>query len=425
MKIRLPYGRGMLEGEVPDERVSGVIKSRLDQYEPGKTGWELVAESLRSPVGSPPLHEAARGRKKVVLIASDHTRPVPSKVIVPQMLAEIRRGNPDAEVTILIATGCHRGTTKEELEEKFGAEIVERERIVVHDCQKEADMVSLGTLPGGGELLINRLAAQADLLVSEGFIEPHFFAGFSGGRKSVLPGIASQKTVYANHCAAFIDDPHARSGVLEGNPIHRDMIFAAKTAGLAYIVNVVLNSRHEIIASFAGEQEQAHLAGTKFLEGLCRAPAIPADIVITSNNGYPLDQNLYQAVKGMCTAEATAIPGGAIIIAAACEDGSGGEGFLQTFARDRDAAHILEQIRQVPSDRTKADQWQSQIFARILKDHHVICISEAPKEMVSALHMTPAGSLEEALEIADRMLGRAGTITVVPEGISSIIVPEG
>ncbi len=422
MKIRLPYDRGMLEGEVPDERISGVIESRLDRYEPGRTGWELVAESLRSPVGSPPLHEVARARKKVVLIASDHTRPVPSRVIVPQMLAEIRRGNPNAEVTILIATGCHRGTTRGELEEKFGAEIVAREKIVIHDCQREEDMVSLGTLPGGGELMINRLAARADLLVSEGFIEPHFFAGFSGGRKSVLPGIAAQKTVYANHCAAFIDDSHARNGVLEGNPIHRDMIFAAKTAGLEFIVNVVLNSRHEVIASFAGEQEQAHLAGTRFLEGFCRAPAIPADIVITSNNGYPLDQNIYQAVKGISTAELCCRPGGVIIMAAQCQDGVGGDGFYRAFAENRDAGDILQKILAVPQQQTQADQWQSQIFARALVKCRVILISDAPDQIVRDLHMIPAHSLGEALTLAEQTLGDPqARIAVIPEGISSIV----
>jgi nickel-dependent lactate racemase len=421
MKIRLPYGRGTLEGTIPDRRVAGVIQGHLDDYRPEASEWELVADSLRHPIGSKPLRELAQGKKTVVLIASDHTRPVPSKIIVPQMLDEIRAGNPQAEVTILIATGCHRGTTKQELEEKFGAELVQREHIVIHDCWKAEELVELGTLPGGGALVINRLAAQADLLVSEGFIEPHFFAGFSGGRKSVLPGIASQKTVYANHCARFIDSPKARSGILEGNPIHRDMIFAARRAGLAFIVNVVINSRHEVIASFAGDCEQAHLAGAKFLSGLCCAPAIPADIVVTTNNGYPLDQNIYQAVKGMCTAEATVRPGGVIIMAAACADGSGGESFLRTFAEDRSATHILEQIRKVPPDKTVADQWQSQIFARILSQHQVILISQAPQDMVRALHMVPASSIEEALALADQMLGREGTITVIPEGISCII----
>lgn len=159
------------------------------------------------------------GKKDVVIIASDHTRPVPSKIIMPLMLEEIRKGNPDADITILIATGCHRETAKEELVQKFGKDIVDNEKILVHDCDDTTNLVSLGRLPSGGELIINKIAVEADLLCSEGFIEPHFFAGFSGGRKSVLPGIASRKTVLANHRSAFIADDHARTGILEGNPI--------------------------------------------------------------------------------------------------------------------------------------------------------------------------------------------------------------
>ena len=422
MDIRLPYGRGVLEGTLPDSRVKAVLKSGIDAYRPAAGPRELVEESLRSPIGSSPLHELSRGKRRVVLLASDHTRPVPSKIIVPQMLEEIRGGNPEAEITILIATGCHRGPTREELEEKFGPQIVSKEHIFIHDSADEAVMVDMGTLPGGGKLLLNRLAVQADLLVSEGFIEPHFFAGFSGGRKSVLPGVAGRETVYANHCARFIDDPNARCGILEGNPIHQDMLFAARKANLAFIVNVVIDSAHRVIASFAGDYDQAHREGTKFLEGLCRVPAVPADIVITTNNGYPLDQNIYQTVKGLCTAEAAAKPGGVIIMAAACEDGAGGEAFFQTFAQDRDADHILKQIRAVPAEKTQADQWQSQIFARILSHFQVIFISQAPDEMVRAFHMTPAHSLEQALKQAEELLGYAGSITVIPEGISTIIV---
>ena len=411
----------MLEGELPDGRVKAVLRSRIDEYRPACGPWELVEKSLREPVGSRPLRELARGKRRVVLLASDHTRPVPSRVIVPQMLREIRAGNPEAEITILIATGCHRAPTQEELAEKFGPQIVEEERIAVHDSADDASMVELGVLPGGGRLRLNKLAVQADLLVSEGFIEPHFFAGFSGGRKSVLPGVASRQTVYANHCARFIDDPHARCGVLDRNPIHKDMLFAARKAGLAFIVNVVINSAHEVVASFAGDCDLAHREGAAFLAGLCRVPAEPADIIVTTNNGYPLDQNIYQAVKGLCTAEAAGTPGGVIIMAAACEDGAGGEAFFQTFAQDRNASHILERIRAVPAEETQADQWQSQIFARILSQYRVIFISRAPEEMVRSFHMTPARDLEQALALADQMLGREGSITVIPEGISTLV----
>ena len=421
MEIRIPYGRTHLTAEIPDERILGVLRSHLESYTPPMGETELVEEALAAPIGSRTLEELSVGKENIVLIASDHTRPVPSKVLVPPMLAAIRRGNPHAKITILIATGCHRGTTREELIEKFGPEIVETERIVIHDCTEEAAMVTIGTLPSGGELRINRVAAEADLLISEGFIEPHFFAGFSGGRKSVLPGIAARETVYWNHNAEFIGSPLARTGILEGNPIHRDMLYAARKAGLAFICNVVINAKHQVVGAFAGDCEQAHLAGTAFLKDLCRCPAVPADIVITTNNGYPLDQNIYQAVKGMTAGEATCKEGGVIIMAAACNDGHGGQSFLDTMTQDLTPARILEQIQETPKKDTVPDQWESQILARILSEYQAVLISEADPDMVRAMKMHPAKDLPEALATAESLLGHAGSIAVIPEGISTII----
>ena len=421
MIISLPYGRTHLTAQLPDHRVNAVLCSRLEHYVPSAGERELVETALASPIGSATLEELVKDKKKIVLIASDHTRPVPSKVLVPPMLAAIRRGNPRAELTILIATGCHRGTTKAELIEKFGPEIVENEKIVIHDCADEANMVTIGTLPSGGTLRIHRLAAEADLLISEGFIEPHFFAGFSGGRKSVLPGIAARETVYWNHNADFIGDPHARTGILEGNPIHKDMIYAARAAGLAFICNVVINAKHQVVGAFAGDCEMAHLAGTEFLKSLCQSEKKPADIVITTNNGYPLDQNIYQSVKGMTAAEATCREGGVIIMAAACNDGHGGESFMQTISANLPASEILAQIQATPKADTLPDQWESQILARILSRFHVVLISQADPALVRAMKMHPAADVEEALTIAQDLLGHEGTITVIPEGISTII----
>ena len=421
MMISVPYGRTRLTAVLPDERISAVLTSRLESYVPPMSQRELVEAALNTPCGSSTLEELARGKEHIVLIASDHTRPVPSKVLVPPMLAAIRRGNPSARITILIATGCHRETTKAELTEKFGPEIVEHEHIVIHDCAAEADMVTIGTLPSGGALRINRVAAEADLLISEGFIEPHFFAGFSGGRKSVLPGIAARETVFWNHNADFIASPFARTGILEGNPIHRDMIYAARAAKLAFICNVVINAKHQVVGAFAGDCEQAHIAGAEFLKGLCQSEKVLSDIVITTNNGYPLDQNIYQAVKGMTAGEATCKEGGVIIMAAACNDGHGGESFMKTIAADKTAPEILAEIQATPKKDTVPDQWESQILARILSRFHVVLISEADPEMVKAMKMHPADNLQQAVQIAEDLLGFPGTITVIPEGISTII----
>ena len=390
MQISVPYGRTRLTAEVPDSRIRGILCSHLESYTPPMGESELVEAALASPIGSESLEKLVLGKKNIVLIASDHTRPVPSKILVPPMLATVRRGNPNAEITILIATGCHRGTTKAELIEKFGPEIVEKEKILIHDCADEENMVTIGTLPSGGALRINRIAAEADLLISEGFIEPHFFAGFSGGRKSVLPGIAARETVYWNHNAEFIASPLARTGILEDNPLHRDMVYAARAAKLAFICNVVINAKHEILGAFAGDCEQAHLAGAEFLKGLCQCSRAEADVVITTNNGYPLDQNIYQAVKGMTAGEATCKAGGVIIMVAACNDGHGGKSFMKTMTQK-------------------------------LSKFRVVLVSEADPNLVRAMKMHPAKDLQLAIQIAEELLGHPGSITVIPEGISTII----
>lgn len=422
--ISLPYGTGEISAQVEESQLLGIVQSQLEEYEAEKSPEELLRQAMENPIGTSRLEELAKGKKKVVVLCSDHTRPVPSKLILPPMLEAIRRGNPQAEITLLIATGCHRGTTRQELVNKLGAEMAEKEHILIHDCAAEEDMVDLGILPSGGRLRINKAAVEADLLLAEGFIEPHFFAGFSGGRKSVLPGIAAQETVYANHCSRFIDDPHARAGILEGNPIHRDMVWAARKAGLAYIVNVVLGGKGQVIGAFAGDFDEAHRAGTEFLASLCQKEAPEADIVVTSNNGYPLDQNIYQAVKGMSTAEVACWKGGVIVIAARCEDGNGGEVFWRTFQEEKDPKVIMDTILATPQDKTQADQWQSQVFARVLMKCRVVLVSQAPDEMVRDLHMTPAHSLEEGLRLAQEMLGEPqAKILVVPQGISTILRP--
>ena len=405
------------------DELLGVLTSSIEEYKPEIEGEELVKAAMEAPVGSKKLSELAKGKEKVVIIASDHTRPVPSKVIIPEMLREIRRGNPDAKITILIATGCHRGTTKQELIDKFGEDIVENENIYIHDCDERDMLVNIGTLPSGGQCEINRLAYEADLLVSEGFIEPHFFAGFSGGRKSILPGIAGRTTVLANHCSEFIAHEKSRTGILEENPIHRDMLWAARNAKLAFIVNVVLNSEKKPIYAVAGDFEQAHKKGTDFISSLCAVDAIPADIAISTNGGYPLDQNVYQAVKGMTAAEATVKEGGVIIMLASSDDGTGGEHFYRQLADERDISKTMQTFLSRKRSETAPDQWQSQILLRILSKASVIYVSNMPDDMVSAMHMIPAANIGEAMEKAKGILGKEKpTVTAIPDGISVIVL---
>ncbi len=421
-KIAFPYGKEKLEYEFNDEELLAVIESSVNDHIPLMSAEELVKAAMAEPVGSPRLAELARGKNKIVIIASDHTRPVPSKIIIPPMLDEIRSTNPKADITILIATGCHRGTTRDELIDKFGEHIVKNEKIYIHDCDDHDMLVSIGALPSGGKCEINKIAYEADLLVAEGFIEPHLFAGFSGGRKSVLPGICSRNTVMANHCSEFIAHERARTGILDGNPVHTDMLWAAKTARLCYIVNVILNDKKEVIFATAGDVEQAHRTGTDFLASLSAVRACPADIAITTNGGYPLDQNVYQAVKGMTAAEATVKEGGVIIMLARSDDGTGGEHFYKQLTRYDDVERVMENYLSRSMDETYPDQWQGQILARILLRAHVIYVSSIDDEMVRRMHMIPAHSIGEAVGIARKLLKNDDIkIVAIPDGIAVIV----
>ena len=420
--VKFPYGKEMIEYDFPADRFLGEMVSHMHHYKPELSQEALVAHALENPIGTPKLSVMAEGKKNVILIASDHTRPVPSKIIVPQMLAEIRKGNPDADITILIATGCHRDTSVDELGGKFGPEIMANEKIVVHNCDT-SELVYCGKLPSGGDLILNKMVIDADLVVAEGFIEPHFFAGFSGGRKSILPGVASRKTVIYNHNAEFINNPNSRTGVVDGNPIHIDMIYASRIARFAFICNVVINSDKEVIHAVAGDCDLAHVEGRNFLASKCKVNSIPADIAITTNGGYPLDQNIYQAVKGMTAAEATVKKDGIIIMLAKSNDGHGGSEFLKTFAEEKDLDRMLKTFLDTPKEETRVDQWQSQIFARVLQHAKVIYVSEAPDEMVRELHMTPAHSLAEAMTMAEEMLSNLNaSIIAIPDGVSVMVI---
>ena len=420
--FELPYGREAIRLTVDDGHLVGVLRSGIHEYRPADDPWTIVRKSMENPIGSPRLRELAKGKRRVTVIASDHTRPVPSRVIMPQMLAEIRAGNPDAEITILVATGLHRATTRDEIAAKFGDAVASDERIVVHDCDDSSNLVDIGTLPSGGKLVVNRIAAEADLLVSEGFIEPHFFAGFSGGRKSVLPGIASRATVMYNHNSAFIAHPKARTGVVEGNPIHRDMLFAARAAKLAFVVNTVIDANHDPIFSVAGDCEEAHREGREFLASKCQVDAVPADIAVSTNGGYPLDQNIYQSVKGMTAAESTVKPGGVIVMFSKAADGHGGASFHRTFRDEPDLNRMMDTFLARKPDETIIDQWEAQILARILLKARVVFVSDCDDQIVRDMHMIPARSAEEAMSKAKELVGRADyTVTVVPDGVSVIV----
>ena len=422
--IQIPYYTSTMDLHVEEKNLKALIYSGTDEFKAGKTEEELVKEALKNPIGTPRLKELAKGKKKITLITSDHTRAVPSKLTLPILLHEIREGNPDADITILIATGLHRPTTEAEQRRMFGDAIVDNEKIVVNKAFEQDDYRFVTILPSGAELWVNKCAVECDLLISEGFIEPHFFAGFSGGRKSVLPGICNAATVNENHSYKAIASPYSTTGVLEHNPIHEDMVYAARSVHLAFILNVALNSEKKVIAAFAGDMEEAHAKGVAFVRSLAQCPSVTGDIVVTSNGGYPLDQNLYQSPKAVATAEACCKEGGVIIMCCSCVDGMGGTHFEKLIVKGT-VDEIDAYLSKIPPKESISEQWCAQIYARILKKHRVILVTTyLDHDLVRKANMIPASSPDEALQMAYEMMGSDAEVVVIPDGVAVLAVKE-
>ena len=422
--IPIPYYTSTLNLHVDEENLKAVLTAKMHGFHAEKTQEQLVLDALEHPVGSPRLRELAKDKQKIVIVTSDHTRAVPSKITLPLLLKEIRSGNPQADITILIATGLHRPTTEEEQRRMFGDDIVDHEKIAINNAFDPEQFVELCTLPSGAVFQVNKLAAQCDLLVTEGFVEPHFFAGFSGGRKSILPGVCSERTVNENHSYKAVSHPRSNSGMLKDNPIHADMLCAAKAVNVQFIFNVALDGEKKIVAAWAGDLEKAHEAGVAFIRQWSQCPVVTGDIVVTSNGGYPLDQNLYQSPKAMATAEACAGEDGVIIMCCSCCDGMGGVHFGELIQRGT-PDEIDRYLSEIPPQETIPEQWCTQVCVRVLRKHPVILVTTfLDHEEVRKANMIPASTPDEALEIAYRLKGKHARVVVIPDGVSVLTVKE-
>src|SRR3954462_5993043 len=360
MKVRLAYGAGGLDVELPEERTTVVEPT---SHAGAADEAAVLRDALRAPVAGPPLRELARGGMKVAISMCDGTRAQPREKMLPAVLDEL--GVPDEDVVILVATGTHRGNTEAEIRSMLGDGLVDRIEVVNHDARDPSMLTYLGEHSNGVPVHVNTRWVQADLRISTGFVEPHFFAGFSGGPKLVTPGLAGLETVLVLHDAARIGDPKATWGVTHGNPVHDDIRAAASAAAPHLAFDVILNREQRIIAAFAGELGPMHERACEAAQRFAMRPVPHAfDVVVTSNSGYPLDQNLYQAVKGMSAAAKIVKPGGLIVCAAECRDGFPGHGsyrrLLESSASPR---AFLREIAQ--SDHVTPDQWQVQIPVNI------------------------------------------------------------
>ena len=418
MKVRLAYGRSGLELSLPDGLNVDVVQRR--HVEGLADQADAMGEALRHPIGSPSLRELVKPSNTVAIVCNDVTRPTPYHTILPVLLGELSHVNDDS-IVLLIATGTHRPCTPEELTTTLGEDVVKRFRIIQNDARDRASHASVGTTCGGNEVRLHTEYLRCDVHILTGFIEPHFFAGFSGGGKACMPGLASLETIMRNHNARNIDDPGAAWGVTHGNPVWEEIQEAAMMVPSTFLVNVALNRDKQITAVFAGDLARAHEQGCAFEKQHVMAPVDRRyDVVIASNSGYPLDLNLYQAVKGMSAAAQIVKENGTIIVAADCEDGLPEHGsYKRLLFEADDPASLLAMIRS--GDGCCQDAWQVQIHAAICARNDVYLFSGhlADDEIERAM-LKPCHDIATTVDRLLQTYGRDVSICVLPDGTQTL-----
>ncbi len=423
MQVELAYGRTGLTIEVPDGQTTVVEPT----YMPGLPDVEAaLVNALRNPVGSDSLRRMVDPGHTVAISVCDITRPMPSATVLPVLLRELGHV-PRDRVTILVAAGTHRANTREELEEMLGAEVVRDYRVVNHSAFEGSGLTHLGSTAGGFPIWLNSHWVNADIRITTGFVEPHFFAGFSGGPKMVAPGLAGFDTIMALHSAPLIAHPKATWGVTEGNPIHDAIREIAGLTGVHFSLDVTINRDHEITSGYAGELFAVHRAACEGAKrNAMRAVPQPYDVVITTNSGYPLDLNLYQSVKGMSAAALVAREGGTIICAAECMDGIPEHGEYGRMLTSRDSPEEL--LGMIDSwDEGHHDQWQVQIQSQLLLRNRIYLKSGyLSPDQVRAAHLRPAEDIQATIEESvDRHGGAKASVCVLPQGPQTIPYVRG
>lgn len=414
MRVQLAYGRSGLDVDLPDD--TDVIRPRFVAGLPDEQA--ALRAALRAPIASPPLAELAQRGDRVVIVHTDITRATPNERILPPLLAELERaGVRRGDITLLNGLGTHRKQTDRELRAMLGDAVVDNYRCVQHDCFDDAGLLSLGETSRGHPVRINRDYMEADVRILTGFIEPHFFAGFSGGPKAILPSLAGAESVFTNHGLRMIGDPRSTWGITEGNPIWEEMREVALRTAPTFLLNVTLNTERQITGVFAGDMLHAHADGCRFVRASAMAPVDqPYDVVITTNSGYPLDQNLYQSVKGMSAAAPVVRAGGAIVAATACEDGLPDHGqYAALLARAGSPQGVLEMISQ--PDFQAHDQWQVQVQAQIQQRAEVHVYSDGLSELqIARALFIPCRSIEQTVVGLMARFGPRARLCVLPDG---------
>jgi nickel-dependent lactate racemase len=417
-EFELPYGRSIVRAAVPKRNLSFVLET--EDVQGAENEADLILQSLRSPIEHLPLRESVHKHDHIAVIVTDNTRACPDDRLLPPILAELEAVVPRQNITIIVALGLHPPLSRGELAALLGEEITREYNVLNHD---PGQTVYLGDTCRGTPVEINSRVVEADFRLSTGFIEPHFFAGFSGGRKSIAPGVFSLKSAYKNHGYKMIEHRGSRAGVLKGNPIHEDMVEQARMARLDFIVNVLLNKKREITHVVAGDPVRAHEIGCEMEKKIAGVRVNhKVDIVITTNSGAPLDLDLYQSVKGMDNASLIIRDGGIIIMASSCSFGVGPAAFRELHTSASSAKQILQKIRR---DEPMGVQWQNQILARIQLRNDVYLLSDIEDNVVSDMMITPIATVDEGLARAFEVLGDDAEVAVIPEGPLLLPLLEG
>jgi lactate racemase len=414
MQTKLAYGRSGLTVTLPD--TVDVLSPRFLPGLPDET--EALRRALRAPIGSAPLAQLVKPGDSVVVVHTDITRATPNERILPVLLDELKTAGIAREnITLINGLGTHRPQTEAELRFMLGDRLVEKYHCIQHDCNDDANLLSLGETSLGHPVRINRIYLEADVRILTGFIEPHFFAGFSGGPKAVIPSLAGAESVFTNHGIEMISHPKATWGVIEGNPIWEEMREVALRTNPAFLLNVSLNVNREITGIFAGDMLSACMKGYAFVKENAMYPVDKAyDIVITTNSGYPLDQNLYQSVKGLSAANQIVRQGGSILIATACEDGLPNHGrYAALLAEAGSPQGVIDMISKPGF--CAQDQWQVQIQAQIQRRADVYVYSDGlTDEQIERALFIPCRNLEQTVSQLLEKYGSEARICVIPEG---------
>ena len=418
MKIRLAYGEEGLDINLPDYLNIDVLEPGFREGLPDQAA--AIEDALLRPIDSKPLREMVKQSDTVGIVINDITRPIPYKIILPTLLRELG-GIPDERILLFNATGTHRSNTDAELTKMLGEEIFRRYRIIQNDAGDRSSHKFVGTTKGGNDIWLQKAYLDCDIRIATGFIEPHFFAGFSGGGKAVMPGLALLETILRNHSVDNIDHPKATWGLTYGNPIWEEIQQAASLAPPSFLLNLALNKDKKITAVFAGDFHKAYEQGCDYVRNNAMvAVEKPYDIVITSNSGYPLDINLYQAVKGMSAAARIVSRGGSIVVAADCKEGipaHGEYGRLLCEAGSHDS--LLRKIHE--KGFVKQDMWQAQIHSMICQKTDVYFHSRnLSDEQIKRAFLKPCSRVEDTVEELLHKYGRDASVCVLPEGPQTI-----